>query len=206
MVERCHGLMAGTAYAVGPLATVLFCLLVVMPPRCAGEHGAARRRRRRRRRGGGAAGAVPWAWWGRRGRGAPRSETVRLPSPGFGALRGRRGGRVLCPPRVCMLRVGVWETGFGIPLTCCESASESEVQVGNRGKQRCLISGRDLKGSNMTEARMLLSGVFTVPLWQGWGRKAALALLFSVPALWFVHSFQVTTQGCQRCATCSYFN
>lgn len=86
MGERCHGLMAGTACAVGPLATVLLCLLVVMSPRCAGEHGAAAAAV------GGAAGAVPGARWGRRGRGAPRSEIVRLPSPGFGALRGRRGG------------------------------------------------------------------------------------------------------------------
>ncbi|XP_048804877.1 interferon alpha/beta receptor 1 isoform X2 [Lagopus muta] len=37
MGECCHGLMAGTACAVGPLATVLLCLLVVMSPRCAGQ-------------------------------------------------------------------------------------------------------------------------------------------------------------------------
>lgn len=112
---------------------------------------------------------------------------------------GGGGDGVVCLLRVCVLRVGVWETGFGIPLTCCEGASEPEVQLGNRGKQRCWISGRGLTGSNVTEDRILLSGVCTVPLGQGCGGKAALRLLlFPFPALCYLQLFQLTHTECTK--------
>lgn len=68
MGEWCHGLMAGTACVVVPLATVLLCLLVVMSPRCAGEHGAA----------AAAVGGGSWSRaWGEVGAARPWSPSLR---------------------------------------------------------------------------------------------------------------------------------
>lgn len=96
MGECCHGLMAGTACAVVPLATVLLCLLVVMSPRCAGEHGAAAVGGQLEPclgRGGGGAAVEPLA---------PRLSGCRRRALGRLGEGGGGGGLWCCVPPSCL--------------------------------------------------------------------------------------------------------